>query len=131
MLQTYVVEKIKSHIFCSLIFFENRNIYEKMWNNIVELGWAQMIIWRMRGHKYTHSVNVIRTFLNSYVIRSLSVSVCVPPEIKLYDKNNVCTLLYHSALYVLSDYGSAWPNMCDELYLGFSPRYILYWCWSL
>jgi hypothetical protein len=48
MLQTYVVEKIKTHIFCSLAFFENRTIYEKMWKNIVELGWTQMIMWRIR-----------------------------------------------------------------------------------
>jgi len=49
MFQTKVVEKIKTHILFSIIFFlENRAVYEKMWENIVEWGRPQMIIWGMR-----------------------------------------------------------------------------------
>ena len=49
MFQTKVVEKIKTHILCSVIFFpENRTVCEIMWENIVERGRAQMAIWRMR-----------------------------------------------------------------------------------
>jgi len=49
MLQTKVVEKIKTHIFCSItFFFETPAIYEIMWKNIVEPGRPQMTIWRMR-----------------------------------------------------------------------------------
>ena len=29
--QTKAVEKIKTHIFCSITFFENRAVYEIMW----------------------------------------------------------------------------------------------------
>ena len=37
------------HIMCSaILFFENRNVYEIMWENIVEGGKTQMTIWRMR-----------------------------------------------------------------------------------
>jgi hypothetical protein len=37
MFQTKVVEKIKTHILCSVtFFFENRAVYEIMWKNIVE-----------------------------------------------------------------------------------------------
>ena len=44
-----VVQKIKSHILCSVtFFFENRVIYEIMWKNTVELGRPQMTKWRMR-----------------------------------------------------------------------------------
>ena len=40
MLQTKAVQKIKTHILCSVTFFpENRTVYEKMWKNIVERGW--------------------------------------------------------------------------------------------
>ena len=49
MFQTKVVEKIKTHILCTVtFFFENRVVYEKMCKNIVELGRAQMTTWRMR-----------------------------------------------------------------------------------
>jgi len=48
MFQTKVVEKIKTHILCSVPIFENREVYEKMWKNTVERGRAQMTIWRMR-----------------------------------------------------------------------------------
>jgi len=39
MFQTKVVEKIKTHILCSVTFFkkiENRAVYEIMWKNFVE-----------------------------------------------------------------------------------------------
>jgi hypothetical protein len=38
MFQTEFVEKIKTHILCSVTFFflENRAVYEIMWKNIVE-----------------------------------------------------------------------------------------------
>jgi len=50
MSQTKVVEKIKTHILCSAIFFfsENRAVYEIMWKQVVERGRPQMTIWRMR-----------------------------------------------------------------------------------
>jgi len=47
MFQDKVVEKIK-HILYSILFSENRAVYEKMWQNEVERGWLQMTIWRMR-----------------------------------------------------------------------------------
>jgi len=47
MFQTKVVEKIKTHILCS-ITFENHAVYEITWENIVERGRPQMTIWRMR-----------------------------------------------------------------------------------
>jgi hypothetical protein len=44
MFQTKVVEKIKTHILCSVTLFENGAIYEIMWQNIEELGRLQMTI---------------------------------------------------------------------------------------
>ena len=43
MFQTKVVEKIKTHILCSVAFFlsfENRPVYEIMWENILVPGQA-------------------------------------------------------------------------------------------
>jgi len=49
MFQTKVVQKIQTHILCSITFFsENRAVYEMKWENIVEPDWPQMTIWRMR-----------------------------------------------------------------------------------
>ena len=50
MFQTKVVQKITTHILCSIHFFpENRAVYEIMWEkNMVEPDRSQMIIWRMR-----------------------------------------------------------------------------------
>ena len=51
MFRIKVVEKIETHILCSVTFFfvsENRAVYEIMWKNIVELDRPQMTIWRMR-----------------------------------------------------------------------------------
>jgi hypothetical protein len=75
---TRVVEKIKTHILCSvtfLFFFENRAVYEKMWKNNVEPGRSQMTTWRMRiacwmtnATNQTHSGCVI---LNAFPLQRL------------------------------------------------------------
>ena len=46
MFHTKVVEKIKTHILCSVTFFilENRAFYEIMWENIVERGGPQIAV---------------------------------------------------------------------------------------
>jgi len=49
MFQTKVVEKIKTHILCSVTFFsKNRAVCEVMWKNIVEQDRPQMAMRRMR-----------------------------------------------------------------------------------
>ena len=49
MFQTKVVEKIKTHVLCSVtFFFENRALFEIMWKNIVERDRPQMTIRRTR-----------------------------------------------------------------------------------
>ena len=46
--QTDAVEKIKTHISCSLNFSDNRAVYEIMWENTVDPGRPQMTKQRMR-----------------------------------------------------------------------------------
>jgi len=51
--QTKVVEKIKTHILCSVnCFSENRAVYEIMWD-IVQPDWPQKTLWRMRSSYWT------------------------------------------------------------------------------
>ena len=52
MFQTRTVDKIKTHILCSITFCHpptpgNRTVYEKMWKNIVQLDRPQTTIWSM------------------------------------------------------------------------------------
>ena len=42
MFQTKVVEKIKTHILCSVLFSENRIVYEIMSKNVVQTEGPQM-----------------------------------------------------------------------------------------
>ena len=53
-----VVEKITTHILCSVTFSENRVVYEIKWENIVEPERTQMTLWRKRishrAHKATN-----------------------------------------------------------------------------
>jgi hypothetical protein len=68
MFQTEAVEKIKTHILCSVPVLENRAVYEIMWKNIVEPDRRQLTIWRMRIACWitkaidTHSEYVIVVF---------------------------------------------------------------------
>jgi hypothetical protein len=48
MLQTEVVEKIKTRFMFTSFFLESRAVYELMWQNKVEWGRPQMTMWRMR-----------------------------------------------------------------------------------
>jgi hypothetical protein len=50
MIQTKVVEEIKTHFVCSITFFflENRAVYKIMWKNIAQRGRPQMTTRRMR-----------------------------------------------------------------------------------
>jgi len=49
MVETKVVEKLETHIFCSINFFppENIAIHDTMWKNIVERSRPPMTIWRV------------------------------------------------------------------------------------
>ena len=75
-----LVEKIKTHILCSVTFFPPRKLYEMTWKIILERGRPQMTIWRMRIEfwitkaKNTHSEYVILIAfpLQQYQILSLS-----------------------------------------------------------
>ena len=66
MFQTKLVEKLKTHILCSVTFFLNRAFYEIMWKNIVEWGRQQMLIWRMHiACRITKAINA-HTIYNTY-----------------------------------------------------------------
>jgi len=66
MFQTKIVEKIKTHIFHSITFLENRDVYEIMWKNFVEPARRQMTIWRMRIAFWVTKATETLTICNTY-----------------------------------------------------------------
>ena len=44
--QTKFVEKVETHILCSVIFFVNNTFWEIIWKYVVEQGRPQLTIWR-------------------------------------------------------------------------------------
>jgi hypothetical protein len=47
MFQRKVVEKVTTHVLCSVSFFDNRAVYEIMWKNTVEPHRPKMTMWLM------------------------------------------------------------------------------------
>jgi len=43
MFQTKFVVKIKTHVLCSVTFFENRAFYQKLWKNIAVRGKSRIV----------------------------------------------------------------------------------------
>ena len=89
MFHTQVVEKIKTHILC-LIIFENRADYVTMWKYIVELGRPRMTIWRMHNAYWITKATNTRS---GYVI-----VIAIPLQQWLQER---ATILRNSTLPVL------------------------------
>jgi len=46
---TKVVDEVKTHVLCSITFFENCVVCKIMWKNILEPGRLHMTIWHMHN----------------------------------------------------------------------------------
>jgi hypothetical protein len=78
MFQTKVVEKVKTHILCSITFppLENRAVYEITWTNIV--GHAN-ICWILKAvNTYSDCNNGCTNAPKCYVLRQLPVLLMLP-----------------------------------------------------
>jgi hypothetical protein len=65
MFHTKVAEKIKTHVLFSDSFFENRAVYEIMWENMVQPDRPEMTVWRIRSAYCIHKATDTHT---EYVI---------------------------------------------------------------
>ena len=106
MFQTKVVEKIKTHILCSAIFF-NHAVYEIMWKNNAEVTRPQMIIWHMHIACWLTKANNTHS---EYV-----VCVAFPLQQWLHE----CTSIVNVMLYIQGDSGGICSTlgndgMCDS-----------------
>jgi hypothetical protein len=89
MFQTKVVEKIKTHFLFSNFFYENRAVYEIMWENIVERGRSQMAIWRMRIGCWIPKATNTHTQI---VLLSHCFNVCTKPRQRYLIQTSLCFL---------------------------------------
>jgi len=64
------VEKIKTHILYSVIFFY-RTVYEVMWKNSVESERPQMTLWRLRITCWIPKTTNTHTFLEYVILIAL------------------------------------------------------------
>jgi hypothetical protein len=83
------VEEIKTHIFCSKTFFENRAVYEIMRKNIVEWGRSRMTIWRMRIACWIPKATNTLGICNTYCFSTATT------------KAPLCYVIVHCVLYIL------------------------------
>ena len=77
MFQTNVVEKIKTHILCSITFFwKNRTVYEETWKKYGTTG--QATIWRMRtACRVTEYVTLTAFPLHQWLHERAQSRLCV------------------------------------------------------
>lgn len=80
MSQTKVVQKIKSHIFCSVTFFKNDAVYETMWENMAEPDRPQTI-WHMSNARWipkgknTHSEYIKLLLMYGNMVKCMNLNV--------------------------------------------------------
>jgi hypothetical protein len=92
MFETKDVEKIKTHVLCSITFFENSAVYEIVCKNFTERGWPQMTIWLMyiacwvakTSHTLSFSLSICKTYCFSTAIIAIGYSyiACLVVDIK-------------------------------------------------
>ena len=76
MFQTKVVEKIKTHVSCSVRSFEYRAVCEITWKNIVERSTPQMTVWRKHIACWIHKAANRHTQIVQYSLLFHSDSGC-------------------------------------------------------
>jgi len=116
MFQTRFVEKIKTHILCSMtFFFGNRTVYEIMWKNIASPERPQMTIWQcartlhagyQRLHKHTHTHTQTHTHTHThreYVILTAFIPqrLLLPLPVFFFRPGSFCHTYPTNALEVL------------------------------
>jgi hypothetical protein len=95
MLQTKILEKLETHVLCSVTcILENRAVYEIMWKNVVERVRPQMTIWRMRIACWIPKAT--NTHTGCVILNCFSTATVV-----VRTRSNVTLLLYINYLYIL------------------------------
>ena len=111
MFQAKVVEKIKTHILCSVNIYENRGFYEIMWKNYVEGGRLQMAICRMHlACCLTKATKHSLTIYNTYCFSTATVVKRTRLNDTLYMHCPSC-LVFLKTEY---QYNNAFAIICDN-----------------
>jgi hypothetical protein len=78
MFQTKVVQKIKTHILCSVTFFyfENHAVYEIMWGQATDDKWRKRIAcWILKATKHTLRMRNTHCFSTAKMVARTRLSV--------------------------------------------------------
>jgi hypothetical protein len=110
-----VVEKIKTHILCS-ITFSNHAVYEIIWNNMVQPGRPQITIWRMRIACWINKATIIHPEYIILIVVPLQwwLHECASVLHNMYITYLVCTSAAH-LLYTLFNW--FFDNTCNKKYV--------------
>jgi len=90
MFHTNAIQKIKTHFMFNNFPSENRNVYDIMWQNIVDLGSAQLTIWR------THIARWIPKATNKH--SEYVTLIAFPLQQLLYERASVLRHTYISCI---------------------------------
>ena len=94
------MEKIKVHILCRIIVFENRDVYEIIWKNTAEQGRPQMAIWRMRIACWIPKATNTPITCNTYSFATAKVAARTQLNVTLYVHCLYCLMLQPVVYYV-------------------------------
>jgi hypothetical protein len=73
MFQTSFVEKVETHILCSIMFCENLDVYEKMWIKNVVRCRPQMTIWRMHIECWIPKAKNTQSLCNTHCFANATI----------------------------------------------------------
>jgi hypothetical protein len=133
MFQTKVVEKRKTHILCSITFFENCAIYEIMWKNNVELGRKLMTIWCMSFACWIHTQNMSYLLLFHCNNGCMNVPQChvihkLPCLFSFYTLNGIILEEYQWLVQISCDISDTYIHRISaNLRFSFSSHYNMKW----
>jgi len=81
-------------MFKNFFFFENHDIYEIMWKNIVKTGMPQMTIWGMRIACWIPKARNKLRLCNTYCFSTTTVLARTHPSVTLYVHCLLCLIYY-------------------------------------
>ena len=92
MLQTKVVEEIKTHNLYSVTFFENRSVFEIMWKNMIEPDRPQMTIWCMHTACWVTKATHTHT---PHTHSEYVILIAFPQQQRLQERASILRLYLH------------------------------------
>jgi hypothetical protein len=128
MFQRNIIEKIETHILCSIAFFppESHADFKTMWKNIVELGRRQRTTWCVRiacwitktTHTHTHTHH---THTHTHTLRICNT--CCFSTTTMVARTRLIVRLYYIACHVVTVMNPLYPVAGSSFFLLWTLRF--------